>query len=208
MSKESYYNSKTFCYRMSGGRLREILRVLPVTSGRALDVGCGEGFVSKELTKRGWHVTGVDIIQGADFSFDIERDDWPEALMAQRFDLVLCSEVIEHVFSPEDLMAHIRTLMADKGSAIITTPNVLFWKNRLKMLLGVFRYEERGILDFGHIRLFTIDTARDLFQKAGLRIEEESHVYPNLHHRGLDFLGRMFPGLFAYQMVFRLSKRT
>lgn len=190
---------------MSGGRLREILKLLPAKPGRALDIGCGEGFVSKELTRLGWQVTGVDIIPRADFSFDIERADWPSELTTQRFDLVLCSEVIEHIFSPEELVIHIKQLLVDGGSAIITTPNVLFWKNRLKMFFGTFRYEERGILDFGHIRLFTLATARELFQKAGLRIIEESHVYPNLHHRGLDFVGRIFPGFFAYQLVFKVS---
>jgi hypothetical protein len=88
---------------------------------------------------------------------------------------------------------------------IITTPNFLFWKNRLKMLFGIFRYEEKGLLDFGHIRFFALDTARTAFQKAGLRISREAHLYPNLSFRGLNFLGRFFSGFFAYQMIFLLQ---
>ena len=193
---------------MSDGRMREILSLVPSAHGKALDVGCGAGGLGVELKRKGWNVVGVDITDNTDFCFDIENENWPDALVSQKFDLIIASEVIEHIFSPEQLLLQIRNILADGGNIIITTPNVLFWKNRFKMIFGIFRYEDTGIMDFGHIRFFTLQTARELFAKVGLRIVRESHVYPNLRHRGLDFFGRMFPGLFAYQLVFKLSKRT
>ena len=38
---------------------------LPVPIGRALDVGCGNGYWSVELAKRGWEVVGIDLVATA-----------------------------------------------------------------------------------------------------------------------------------------------
>lgn len=186
--------------------MRAILSLLPAKPGRALDVGCGAGELSKELKKRGWQTVGVDIAGNADFCFDIESADWPTTLTSQKFDLIVSTEVIEHIFSPEHVLLKLKNMLSEDGSMIITTPNIVFWKNRLKIFFGKFRYTYVGIMDFGHIRFFTLQTVRELFHKVGLKIEQENHVYPNLHHRRLDFLGRIFPGLFAYQMVFKLRR--
>ena len=47
-------------------------------------------------------------------------------------------------------------------------------------------------------------TAREVFNKAGFVIQQEQHFYPNLYKRRLNFIGRIFPGLFAYQFGFKL----
>jgi len=38
---------------------------LPAPLGRALDVGCGNGYWSVELAKRGWEVVGIDLVAAA-----------------------------------------------------------------------------------------------------------------------------------------------
>lgn len=214
MSTRSYYDRKSATYAVSGGRWRSVLELLPPGTGIALDVGCGRGELVRELVSRGWRVSGIDVSQEAlsgvtealneRFCFDVEDDRWPEGLSGKRYDLIIASEVIEHLFDPARFMERASGLLAPGGAIIVTTPNVLFWKNRLRALFGTFRYEEKGIMDFGHIRLFTVATARELFRGSGLRIERESHFYPNLYRRKLSWLGRLFPGLFAYQMAFLL----
>src|SRR6201987_2189029 len=47
------------------GNVRLAERVEPMTPGRALDLGCGEGADAMWLAERGWHVTAVDISQTA-----------------------------------------------------------------------------------------------------------------------------------------------
>ena len=39
---------------------RTVLDRLGVSTGRALDVGCGAGFISEELARSGFTVTGLD----------------------------------------------------------------------------------------------------------------------------------------------------
>src|SRR5262249_10969262 len=53
--------------RVGGGRVnaRRAEVVEPMTPGRALDLGCGEGADAMWLAEHGWHVTAVDISQTA-----------------------------------------------------------------------------------------------------------------------------------------------
>ncbi len=215
MNRKEYYNNKK-TYKVSGGREVSILGLIPKHPGRVLDLGCGRGDLAKELKSRGWEVVGADISGDSlleasaflteSFCFNFEDELWPQELMSQQFDLIIASEVIEHVFSPEQLLSKLKNLLEVDGKVIITTPNFLFWKNRLSILFGKFQYQDQGLLDFGHIRFYTIKTARELFRDVGLKIQKEKHFYPNLYKRKLNFLGRLFPGLFAYQMIFLLFK--
>ena len=44
----------------------------------------------------------------------------------------------------------------------------------------------------------------EIFNKAGFTIQQEQHFCPNLYKRKFNFLGKMFPGFFAYQFGFRV----
>ena len=80
-------------------RLVEVAEALP--TGRALDLGCGEGGDAMWLAQRGWHVTAVDISQtaldraAADARarnvlerIDFQRHDLPHTFPEGAFDLV------------------------------------------------------------------------------------------------------------------------
>src|SRR3989344_1967503 len=210
-----YYNQKKNNYQLSGGRVRILDKLIPNNIKTVLDIGCSSGDLARILKTKNMIVSGVDISPVAldvarpylndSFCFDIQLDEWPVKLMGQKFDLIVASEVIEHVFQPSDLLEKVKLLIGKGGCLIITTPNFLFWKNRFKMLFGKFRYEQKGLLDFGHIRFFTLKTAIEIFNKTGFIIQQEQHFYPNLYKRKLNFIGRIFPGFFAYQFGFRLT---
>jgi methionine biosynthesis protein MetW len=214
MQPADYYKIRNN-YRMGGLRKEHILALIPAGVKTILDVGCGSGEFAKGLSEQGLEVTGVDISPSAleeakpfladPYCFDI-TGQWPEELLKRRFDLVIASEVIEHVFAPDDVIENLKRVAT--SHLIITTPNFLFWKNRLKMLCGIFRYEDKGIWDFGHIRFFTLKTFRDLLNQHGLHVEQEHHTYPNLEFRNLDFLGKLVPGLFAYQFITLVKKHA
>jgi SAM-dependent methyltransferase len=80
-------------------RLAEVVE--PMTPGRALDLGCGEGADAMWLAEHGWHVTAVDISQTAldraavdaaarnvADSIDFQRHDLTESFPDGAFDLV------------------------------------------------------------------------------------------------------------------------
>src|SRR5258708_1649420 len=105
---------------------------------RLFDMGCGNGAVMREVARRGWEVAGIDASEeGIRFAkqgsppLNVEVGSGYDDLSARfgRFPVVLCLEVIEHVFFPRKLVACIRSLLEDGGTAIISTPYHGYWKN-------------------------------------------------------------------------------
>ena len=191
-----------------------------------LDVGCGHGYFAAELKKCGNRVTGIDRLAHperqesfdeylpADLDAGLPADPH---LQARKFDRVLLLDVLEHVRKPGRVLTECRHLLKSGGAVVVSLPNVANIVIRLQLLFGRFEYAERGILDRTHLRFFTRSSARRVLRETGYRIvEEESTVIPidlalglasggRLHrifNRGLIWITRVFPRLFAYQFVF------
>lgn len=103
-----------------------------------LDLGCGRGWMAPHLARWG-RVTGIDFsTEGVAFA-RAHFADYGRFLLADptspglglpthaSFDLVICSEVIEHVVEPGPLLEQIRSQLRPGGSCILTTPNGRFW---------------------------------------------------------------------------------
>lgn len=187
---------------------------------KVLDVGCGQGFVGLELQKKGCRVYGIDDIrmvgecQLEDFDrIDLNHDNLP--VNPADFDHILFLDVIEHL----ETKAILRILgdVRERAGAIppqiiISTPNVAFAVVRLQLLLGMFNYGKRGILDLSHRHLFTFGTFVDTLKQAGYRIESISGIpapFPTALGDGAlsrvlvrmnQFLIRLWPALFSYQI--------
>jgi len=96
-------------------------------------------------------------------------------------------------------------LLATGGSVIVSLPNVLTASARLRLLAGIWRYEDVGIFDRTHLRFFSVATARELVHDAGLRIVDELDVGPLTHRLGQRAvaLTKLRPGILATQIVIR-----
>ncbi|MES2786967.1 MAG: bifunctional glycosyltransferase/class I SAM-dependent methyltransferase [Pseudomonadota bacterium] len=194
---------------------------------RVLDLGCAGGWLSQVLkTRKRCRVHGVDTFAlgpGVVLDQFVEHDlnAGLPPLAAERFDYVLLLDVIEHMHSPEALMADLRVAMSrHPGSRlVITTGNVAFLPVRLMLLLGQFNYGKRGILDLTHTRLFTFRSMRRLLHQAGFEIESTRGIaapFPLAFGEGRlgmtlsainSFFARILRSMFSYQMMF-IAKAT
>ncbi len=97
---------------------------------KALDLGCGHGIFGGELLKEGCDTTFSDEqnfllpeIKEAKFrQFNIDREDLGQL---GKFDLVICSNVLEHLSKPESLVASVQKVITPTGRFYLSWTNWL-----------------------------------------------------------------------------------
>ena len=156
-----------------------ILRWLEQMSpARVLDLGCSSGLLAERIRALGHRVTGVDVhaLPGVTERVDrfIEADldrGLPVSIDDEdRYDVVVAADVLEHVREPERLLEEIRTILVPRGVLIASVPNFGHWYPRGRTALGLFDYDQRGILDRGHVRFFTRRGFLARLRHAGFRV--------------------------------------
>jgi 2-polyprenyl-3-methyl-5-hydroxy-6-metoxy-1,4-benzoquinol methylase len=99
---------------------------------RVIDMACGEGYGSAVLARRAASVVGVDANPEAHEharlryrapNLRFERDLVER--FAERADAVVFLQTIEHLHDPAGVLGHFRSLLGERGTAYVSTPNVL-----------------------------------------------------------------------------------
>jgi 2-polyprenyl-3-methyl-5-hydroxy-6-metoxy-1,4-benzoquinol methylase len=218
--KKMSYSSHYWALRLVGG------------NKNVLDIGCGHGFLARELAERGNRVTGVDALacpseQEVFESYhqhDLNGDLFGLAhqLLGQKFDYILLLDVLEHLKSSEDLFRLCASVLKPNGRMIVTLPNVANISIRMMLLFGRFEYTERGILDRAHLRFFTFRSGRRCLEDCDLEIlETKATLIPLERLLPFDPDGRLMKGLnkvlalatralrtlLSYQMLFIVRPR-
>jgi SAM-dependent methyltransferase len=149
----------------------------PGTGKSVLDVGCGNGYLGAILAERGYDVTGIERRGGYTDSFPssvrlVEADlEQRFPSVGQRFDYILCADILEHLRRPEDLLAQLRNMLNPQGKLIASLPNSGNLYFRVNILLGRFPQDDRGLFDRTHLRFYMWSGWRKLLEDAGFRIE-------------------------------------
>jgi methionine biosynthesis protein MetW len=207
-----------------------ILRWMELRSpARVLDLGCSDGELGARVQALGHEVIGVDIEEHkgvrerlTDF-YQADLDHGLPAELDDEFDVVLAADVLEHVRSPERLLADIRAHLRPGGSVITSIPNFGHWYPRTRVALGRFDYDARGILDRGHLRFFTRRSFARMVQSEGWEIRRQESIGLPLEvadrgatdaggGSGRGLVGKVDsvavgirPTLFAYQFLYELA---
>ena len=114
--------------------------------GTVADLGCGDGDYSAALSKMGFKVTACDL--------DVERFKHKNEIdfkvcdvigqlpfEKESFDYVILAEVIEHLRNPYQVMQEINRILRPGGKIILSTPNILSLKSRMRFLFeGCWEY--------------------------------------------------------------------
>lgn len=129
-----------------------------------LELGCAAGHMTRALSKQGCRVVAVDVDQEAvraaeqfaerAFVEDLSADR-PLASLAERFDVILAGDVLEHLPEPARILDRCRTLLRPGGYVVLSVPNVAHVDVRLGLLQGRWDYRDWGLLDRTHVRFFT-----------------------------------------------------
>lgn len=136
--------------------------------------------------------TRVDYIAGNIFELPIDH--------TAGFDLVLATEVIEHVAHPDEFLAKIATLVRPGGHIVLSTPNGGYFLNDLPRFSdhpdpAVFESVQFKPNSDGHIFLLYEDEIRSLAARAGLQVKHLRLITNPLTagHIKLRYLLRVLP---------------
>lgn len=159
----------------------EIVKKFKSNDISLLDVGCGSGYLIKELKRNKIKVkysVGLDISRNAIsiakkrfskvYICDIDSKNLPEK--NDSFDIVVCSEVLEHLYDIKSCLAELKRVVKKNGIIIISVPNLGFWKYRLKLLLGK---TPEIIKDQRHLHAFTGTYLCSVVEQQNLKVLEK-----------------------------------
>ena len=158
---------------------------------RFADVGAGAGRHSFEALRRGADVTAVDLDEvamkevGAMFAAMAEEGEAPPGSAARAevhdilrlpypdgaFDVVLASEILEHVPQDGAAIAELVRILRPGGSLAVTVPRWL--PERICWALSEEYHSNEG----GHIRIYRADALRDKLVRAGLEATGRHHAH-------------------------------
>ena len=158
----------------------ETIKYVPDSARTVLDVGCGEGHFGQNL-KRHNHseVWGIELYEVAAgkartrlnrvITGDIERDDI--GLPENYFDCIVFNDVLEHMMSPWDILKKIKIYLKTGGRVVASIPNIRYFECMKRLLLHKeWEYADCGVLDWTHLRFFTINSIRKMFEDNGYSV--------------------------------------
>ncbi len=202
-----------------------ILRAWIPDRVRLLDVGCGTGTLTlwanagKCNTVMALEPDEVRAESARARGLNVTCAVLDESFMANRapFEVVVLTDVLEHVASPADLLRMSGSALSEKGLIVASVPNVAHWTVRVRLLFGRFDYANIGIMDATHLRWFTEKSLKALFDAQGMKIVSftataglwmsEYRRFPftllprRLRESLIRGLTRVFPRLFGCQFV-------
>ena len=190
---------------------------------RILDLGCSGGLLAEKMREAGHYVVGVDAFEApgvrerVDEFFEADLNAPIPATVGTGYDVVVAGDILEHLNNPTQTLREVLGLIGPGGQVLVSVPNFGHWYPRIRVALGAFGYDRRGILDETHVRFFTRRTLRRLVKSAGYdTLEEAATGLPLSSVAGQDetssplkrvddFLVKVRPTLFGYQNVLRLT---
>lgn len=155
-----------------------------VTPGsRVLDLGTGSGALGQHLREQsGCTVDGVTYnekeAQLARAHYrrvevaDLEQPGWTSVFAGERYDFIVCGDVLEHLRRPEVALKACRDLLGPQGRVLISVPNAAYSGLVAELLQGDFKYREEGLLDRTHLRFFTRRSLQQFLAAEGWSVEK------------------------------------
>ena len=158
---------------------------------KVIDVGCGAGRHSYEAYRRGADVIAFD--QNAEELAEVDtmlqamgaEGEAPESAKAQvvvgdalalpypdgTFDVVIASEILEHVPDDETALAELVRVLRPGGSLVVTVPRWL--PEKICWLLSDSYHANEG----GHIRIYQADELRSKVEACGAIFTGSAHAH-------------------------------
>ncbi|HLC48664.1 MAG TPA: class I SAM-dependent methyltransferase [Candidatus Norongarragalinales archaeon] len=182
-----------------------ILEMIGGRSGKLLDVGGGNGILGTKLPK-GIEYINLDWSKYATIKCDLNKGKIP--FKSRSFDIVICSEVLEHLFNSRAILKEIKRVVKKGGIVIFTMPNEYNLYLRLRYLFGENTAHNKPFQGNGeqHVNLPRVkdilDFIREEFEPVEVRylfISHKKYFFDPL----INALAQVMPTLFCRNVIIR-----
>ena len=157
---------------MKEKRIKMVLKLIS-PNGRVLDIGSRWGDVTNEIYSKNSNVIGMELV---DDLVKLAKKNFPHLKFIQgnankipfapiSFDSVFIGETIEHVIDQDKVIKEIKRVLKPNGELILTTPNMVSLRNRIKFVFG-----KQIDYNKGHINLLIKKQLIELLETNGFGI--------------------------------------
>ena len=186
LSERASWHARGYLYSYLTRRAEtiDLVRMVARPGARILDVAAAQGNFTLVLAELGYEVTWNDVRGELAGYVQLKYESGVvhylpgeifELSPTGPYDVVLATEIIEHVAHPDEFLAKLAELVKPGGHIIMTTPNGSYFRNRLPRFLD---YDDPGRFEAvqfrpnadGHIFLLHCDEVEVLARRAGLRV--------------------------------------
>tara|TARA_B110000027_G_C16096073_1_gene290861 strand:- start:59 stop:688 length:630 start_codon:yes stop_codon:yes gene_type:complete len=166
-----------------------------------LDVGCGNGYLTKTICNEFRKTLGIDLSKEGinqaekytNENLNFLNSDMENLISeGKKFDFISSFEVIEHQYLPDLFLKNISKLLKTNGYFLVSTPYHGYIKNLLISLLNKHDSHYNPHWRHGHIKFFSIKTFTKTLGDSGFKI---------VKHK---FSGRFYP--ISSSMIFLCKK--
>ena len=185
---------------------------------KILDIGCGTGSLGNYFIRaQDAIVYGVEINRKvAEVAQEnltkiiygnIELIELPDDFV--EFDYIIFGDVIEHLVDPFSLLEKVRQRLKGNGKIIITVPNIRYWKTLKKLVFfNRWDYASWGILDYTHLRFFTLPSFVSTLTKHRMIAVESNYVIQekSISHYINKVTFGLFKSFLATHLIVVISK--
>jgi 2-polyprenyl-3-methyl-5-hydroxy-6-metoxy-1,4-benzoquinol methylase len=217
---EAHHPGYAYAYAARRRHTLELIARAAPPPASILDVAAAQGNFSLALAEVGYRVTWNDIRGELEGYVRLKYEhgdiryapgDIFSAPLTGPFDIVLMTEVIEHVAHPDEFLARARSLVVPGGHVVLTTPNGGYFRSTLPRFSDCSDPAAFESVQFqpnadGHIFLLHEDEIETLSRRSGLRVREiRLFALPlTCGHLGTEPLLRWLPSR-AVERVERLA---
>ena len=108
---------------------------------------------------------------------NVSADYWFETLQDNKYDYIICADVLEHLHNPDKVLERLKSLLKPDGSILISIPNFTHSSVLVNLFNDIFEYNEIGLLDNTHIHFFTYKSFMKMVKDAGLIPVQEDATF-------------------------------
>jgi SAM-dependent methyltransferase len=98
---------------------------------------------------------------------NLEDPLWWQPLEGEKFEVIICADVLEHLRDPRPLLEKLPVFLRDGGCVLMSLPNASHLTIMASLLGGRFPYQKNGLLDNTHLKFYGREDLDALLRECG-----------------------------------------